>query len=159
MDNEMDDKLMPVKFTELWIPMSKAQEVMLTLQNFYGVNGENTSNTGYFSVEVYGAKASKFWMSPSYASDMIRIDVFWFANTSKDPVQSLFQNYWNALESLNFRCHWGKYLPTTINGTANGAAYLLSQYPNFGRWNAIRKSFDPNGVFISEYFQNQLGIS
>ncbi|HEX4375081.1 MAG TPA: D-arabinono-1,4-lactone oxidase, partial [Puia sp.] len=155
MDNNIDDKLMPVKFTELWIPMSKAQQVMLALQTFYGVNGENTDNTGYFSIEIYGAKASNFWMSPSFGSDMIRVDVFWFANTNKDPVQTLFQNYWNALESLEFRCHWGKYLPLTVNGNPGGA-YLLSQYPNFDKWNAIRKSFDPNNVFVTEYWQNQL---
>ncbi|HSZ87394.1 MAG TPA: D-arabinono-1,4-lactone oxidase [Puia sp.] len=158
MDNEINDKLMPVKFTEMWIPMSKAQQVMLALQTFYGVNGENTGNTGYFSIEIYGAKASNFWMSPSFGSDMIRIDVFWFANTNKDPVQTLFQNYWNALESLEFRCHWGKYLPTTINGNPGGA-YLLSQYPNFEKWNAIRKSFDPNNVFVTQYWQTQLNIS
>ena len=131
---------------------------MLALQNFYGVNGENTNNTGYFSTEIYGARASKFWMSPSFGSDMIRIDVFWFANTNRDPVQMLFQNYWNALESFNFRVHWGKYLPTTINGKSGGA-YLLSQYENFEKWNEIRKSFDPNEVFVSQYWRNQLGIS
>lgn len=157
MDNNMDDKLMPVKFTELWIPMSQAQHVMRALNNFYGVNGEHTNNTGYFSTEIYGAKASKFWMSPSFGNDMIRIDVFWFANTDKDPVQTLFQNYWNALESFNFRCHWGKYIPQTINGKPGGA-YLLSQYPNFSKWNTIRKTFDPNGVFLNPYWQSQLEI-
>ncbi|MXV13788.1 D-arabinono-1,4-lactone oxidase [Hufsiella ginkgonis] len=159
MDNEMDDKLLPVKFTEIWIPMDSAQEVMLALQSFYGVNGQNTANTGYFSVEIYGAKASKFWMSPSYGSDMVRVDVFWFAKTDKDPVKELFQNYWDALESLNFRCHWGKYLPQVLNGKPNGGEYLLSQYPNFNKWNAIRQSLDPQGIFISQYWQNQLGLS
>jgi hypothetical protein len=158
MDNEISDKLMPVKFTEIWIPMSQAQQVMLALQNFYGINGENTGNTGYFSIEIYGAKSSSFWMSPSYGSDMIRVDVFWFANTNKDPVTTLFQNYWNALATFNFRCHWGKYLPATVNGNP-GAAYLLGQYPNFSKWNAIRKTFDPNNVFVTEYWQNQLNIS
>ena len=157
MDNNMDDKLMPVKFTELWIPMSQAQQVMLALQDFYGKSGENTNNTGYFSTEIYGAKASKFWMSPSYGADMIRIDVFWFANTDKDPVATLFQNYWNALESFNFRCHWGKYLPQTINGNPGGA-YLLKQYPNFDKWNTFRSTYDPNNIFVTQYWKTQLGL-
>lgn len=158
MDNEMSDKLMPVHFTEIWIPMSQAPGVMTALQNFYGDQGQNTQNTGYFSTEIYGAKANKFWMSPSYGNDMIRVDVFWFANTNKDPVQTLFQNYWNELEPFNFRCHWGKYLPQTINGKS-GSAYLLSQYPNFTKWNAIRQSLDPNGIFVTPYWETQLGLS
>ncbi len=156
MDNNISDKLLPMKFTEMWIPIDQAQQVMLALQNFYGVNGENTDHTGYFNIEIYGAKASDFWMSPSYGSNnMIRLDVLWFANTNKDPVQSLFQNYWNAFESFNFRCHWGKYLPLTINGKPGGT-YLLQQFPNFDKWNAIRKTLDPNNVFVTEYWQNQL---
>jgi hypothetical protein len=149
---------MPVRFTEIWIPMAQAQEVMNALQNFYGEQGQNTKNTGFFSTEIYGAKASNFWMSPSFGTDMVRVDVFWFANTSKDPVTTLFQNYWNALDSFNFRCHWGKYLPTTLNGKS-GSEYLLSQYPNFDKWNTIRKTFDPNGIFLTPYWETQLGLS
>ena len=154
MDNEMNDKLMPVKFTELWIPLSKAQDVMLELQKFYA---ESNENTGSFCIEIYGAKANKFWMSPSFGTDVIRLDVFWFANTDKDPVTTLYQRYWDRFASFNFRCHWGKYLPMEVNGIL-GSTYLAAQYPHWSDWMAKRAGFDPKNVFVNPYWKTQLGI-
>lgn len=157
MDNQMSDKLMPVMFTELWIPVNQTQEVMNALLSFYGDQGQNHENTGFFCIEIYGAKASDFWMSPSYKTDVIRLDVFWFANSDKDPVTTLFQRYWDTFARFNFRCHWGKYLPKTVNGQS-GSAYISSQYPNWSKWTALRSSFDPRNVFVNPYWTSQLGL-
>lgn len=157
MDNQMNDKLMPVKFTELWIPIDKAPEVMNELLDFYGQSGQNTDNTGSFCVELYGAKGGKFWLGPSYGSDVIRIDVFWFANTPKDPVATLFQRYWDRFAKYDFRCHWGKYLPSTIAGQS-GAAYLQSQYPHCAAWARLRQQLDPDNVFLTPYWKAHLAL-
>jgi len=87
MDNQMDDQLWPTWFTELWIPIEKTADVMTALQDFYTAKDHKGpfkkrvryERTGSFSCEVYAAKSSRFWMSPSYQADVIRIDVFWFA--------------------------------------------------------------------------------
>jgi hypothetical protein len=155
MDNKMNDKLMPVWFTELWIDVAKADQVMKELRAFFG---ESTDNTGYFCLELYASKASKFWMSPSYGHDVIRLDVFWFANSDRDPVETTFQRYWDRFEKYDFRCHWGKYLPKTVNGKPGGK-YLESQYPNWANWMAKRAVYDVDNIFVNPYWQDQLKIS
>ncbi len=155
MDNKMNDKLLPIHFTELWIPLAQSQSVMNELKAFFS---ESTENTGTFCLEIYAARASKFWMSPSYGTDVIRLDVFWFSNTNKDPVTTLFQRYWDRFGKYDFRCHWGKYLPGTVNGQP-GAAYLESRYPHWQAWMAKRAAFDPDNVFVNEYWQTHLGLA
>jgi D-arabinono-1,4-lactone oxidase/FAD binding domain len=157
MDNQMNDKLMPVKFTELWIPIERTAEVMNELLDFFGKSGQNTRNTGSFCLELYGAKAGKFWLGPAFSTDVIRIDVFWFANTSRDPVTTLFQHYWDRFAQYDFRCHWGKYLPTSVTGES-GAAYLQRQYPKWSAWNALRQQYDPDNVFVTPYWKSRLAL-
>ncbi|MDB5211826.1 MAG: hypothetical protein JWQ30_2653, partial [Sediminibacterium sp.] len=82
MDNQMSDKLFPVWFTELWIDIAQSQNVMNDLLTFYNAGPENT---GAFCCEIYAAKSNTFWLSPAYNQDVIRIDVFWFANNATDP--------------------------------------------------------------------------
>jgi hypothetical protein len=155
MDNKMNDKIMPVEFTELWIPLEKSQEVMNELKAFFA---ESDRHAGSFCLEIYAAKASDFWMSPSYKTDVIRLDVFWFANTDKDPIKTLFQGYWDRFDKYNFRCHWGKYLPKEVNGRSGGK-YLTKQYPKWDEWIQKREQFDPGNIFVNPYWQDQLGIS
>lgn len=154
MDNQMDDNLMPVWFTELWIPIDQATEVMKALRSFYQ---QGLENTGTFSCEIYASKASRFWLSPSYQTDVIRIDVFWFAGNEGKPTDTFFPKFWNLLQPFNFRPHWGKYLPDSAS--AQGASYLRNQYPNFDRWLEVREQMDPNQLFVSDYWRNHLGIS
>jgi hypothetical protein len=153
MDNQMSDRLMPVWFTELWIPIEKTQEVMTTLLNFYS---EGPQNTGAFSCEIYATKSSPFWMSPSYQTNVIRIDVFWFANNSGDPVE-FYKPFWALLQQYNFRPHWAKYLPE--GDSPQGVTYLKSVYPRWNDWMALREQMDPGQVFVSDYWRGHLGIT
>ncbi|MEO6548782.1 MAG: D-arabinono-1,4-lactone oxidase [Ferruginibacter sp.] len=152
MDNQMSDKLMPVWFTELWIDINKTQEVMSGLQNFYN---ESTNNTGAFSCEIYAAKSNLFWLSPSYKQDVIRIDIFWFANNTGDPTE-FYQRFWTFLAQYNYRPHWAKYLPD--GASEQGVAYLKSNYPMWDNWMALRQQYDPNQVFVNDYWRQHLGI-
>lgn len=150
MDNPMNDKLMPVKFTELWIPIDRSAVVMKDLLDFFGASGVNTADTGSFCLELYGAKAGKFWLGPAYGTDVIRLDVFWFANTFRDPVATLFQRYWDRFAKYDYRCHWGKYLPTSVAGES-GPAYLQRQYPVWSAWKALRQQYDLGNVYLTPY--------
>jgi D-arabinono-1,4-lactone oxidase len=151
MDNQMSDKLMETWFTELWIPLAKAEEVMQSMQQFY----KDPLNAGTFCCEIYAAKNSSFWMNPAYGTDVIRLDVFWFAKNDDNPVD-YFQRFWKWFAPFEFRCHWGKYLPAA--DSEQGAAYLQSRYPKFEQFNELRKKMDPHNVFLSPYWKEHLQI-
>jgi len=153
MDNQMSDKLMPVWFTELWIDIAEAQNVMNTLKDFYDAS---TENTGAFSCEIYAAKNNPFWLSPAYGRDVIRIDVFWFANDIGDPTV-FYQKFWQLLGKYNFRPHWAKYLPDPAG--EQGVAYLKSNYPRWDSWMQLRQQLDPSQVFVNDYWRAHLGIA
>ncbi len=153
MDNQMNDRLMPVWFTELWIPISKTRAVMNALKKFYA---KGPKYTGAFCCEIYAAKKSAAWLSPSYGTDVIRIDVFWFAKNNENPADKFYPLYWKALAPFGFRPHWGKFLPPG-NGP-QGARYLKKVYPRWSQWMALRKKLDPNGIFLHDYWQAHLGI-
>jgi len=152
MDNKVDDKLMPVDFTEIWIPLAKSKEVMAALRDFYKRKGFKA--TGSFSCEIYSAKKSDFWMSPSNGRDVIRVDIFWFGHNSGSPVENYYPQFWNLLmKDKNFSCrfHWGKYMPIAPE-------YLKSQYPNWNGFMALRERMDPHQIFVTEYWRERLGI-
>ena len=175
MDNGMSDKLFPIWFTELWIDISKTQEVMKDLLNFYN---EGFQNTGAFCCEIYAARHSSFWLSPSYSPyspvekemvNRIRIDVFWFANNTGGP-EKFYQQFWDLLSKYNYRPHWGKYLPDTVKLTDSsvnppvvtyqpGPTYLKNNYPKWDKWVALQKQLDPHQVFVNDYWRQHLGIT
>lgn len=152
MDNQMSDRLFPVWFTELWIPLNQAQAVMNTLNTFYQAS---TQNTMAFSCEIYAARSSQCWLSPAYQTDVIRIDVFWFGNNTGDPT-AYYQKFWDLLAPFKFRPHWGKYLPA--GDSSLGAEYLRSVYPKWDAWMQVRQALDPHQVFVNDYWRAQLGI-
>ena len=153
MDNQMSDKLMPVWFTELWISIDQSKAVMNELLNFYN---EGPQNTMAFSCEIYAAKKSPFWLSPAYNTDVIRIDVFWFANTAGDPT-AFYQKFWTLLAKYNYRPHWGKYLPEGAG--PQGVSYLQNCYKDhWNDWMNLRSQMDPYQVFVNDYWRTHLGI-
>ena len=157
MDNQMSDRLFPVWFTELWIPISQTQSVMNTLKSFYAGKDENgCQNTGAFCVEIYAAKNSDFWMCPAYQTDVIRIDVFWFGNNKGGDPTSFYQKFWDLLAPFNFRPHWGKYLPD--GNSTLGASYLAARYPKWNDWMNLRNQMDPYQLFVNDYWRGHLNI-
>lgn len=154
MDNQMSDKLIPVKFTELWIPVEKSAAVMSALRDFYTNGGPK--DTGAFSCEVYCAKKSDFWMSPSYQTDVIRIDVFWWGNNLGNPVD-FYQPFWDLLAPFDFRCHWGKYMPAADSSLGN--AYMQKQYPHWADFVALREEMDPEQIFVNDYWRGYFNIT
>jgi hypothetical protein len=153
MDNGISDQLIPVWFTELWFPIDKGPEVLHTLRTFFEANPDKV---GTFSYEIYPAKASDFWLSPAYKTDVFRIDMFWFGYNEGSPDTSFYPAFWNLLEPMAFRPHWGKFLPQ--GNSDEGVSYLGKRYPNFQKWLALREELDPHQVFVSDYWRGHLGI-
>jgi hypothetical protein len=154
MDNDVSDFLMPTEFTELWIPIEKTQEVMNDLRDFYEKGGFKA--TGFYSCEIYAAKANNLWLSPAYKQDVIRVDVFWFHDLfrSEDELKAFYQQYWELLRKYDFRPHWAKYMPEGDMG----AGYLAQRYPMWKQFLELRAKMDPKQLFVTDYWRNALSI-
>ena len=156
MDNEADDQLMPIHFTEVWIPVERCREVMQALREVYAKNGIWASGTT--STEIYPTPASKFWMSPAYQRDVVKIDVFWFGANKGDPIALFYPQFWDTLKPFGFRAHWAKYLPFKSDAPTEWLDYLRPQYPRWNDFMALRARMDPAQVFVTDYWRTHLGI-
>ncbi|WP_437964284.1 D-arabinono-1,4-lactone oxidase [Sorangium sp. So ce260] len=160
MDNQMDDQLWPTWFTELWIPVEKTAEVMQALKKHYAgqLNEPLTAycNTGAFSCELYAAKKSDFWMSPSYGADVFRVDVFWFALNGGDK-DAFYKPFWeDVLKPFGFRPHWGKFLPPA---SPDWVEYYRQNFPRMDDFLVLRAKLDPQQIFVTDYWRENLGIN
>jgi hypothetical protein len=149
MDNDIDYTLLPTDFMEFWLPLSKTQEVVTRLRDYFDQEGLDATRA--YAFEIYAAKRSPFWLSPAYESDMVRVDFLWFKGNTGNPVVDYFPQFWQLLRDLGFRLHWGKYL-------LEDPAYLQAQYPQWQRFMQVRAAMDPQQVFVSDYWRRHLGI-
>jgi hypothetical protein len=156
-DNQVSDKLVPVTFTELWLPLSKATAVMSSLRQLY--QELSPWARGSFCVELYAAPASEFWMSPAYGSEPVfRVDVFVLEDGPEwDRRDEFYEPYWNLLSKFGARFHWGKRLspPNSETGVKYRKATYAAQLRAFLE---LRESRDPSNVFLTTYWRDHLGI-
>ena len=158
MDNQMDDRLMPVIFTELWIPIQHTATVMNAMNDHYAKKGLSATST--FTTELYATKASEFWMSPAYNTDVFRVDVFLSGTDLINPPE-YYQQFWDLLAPYHFRTHWGKWLPGSTDKPEEQAKwrdYLKSQFPKWEAFTDLRDLLDPQQVFVNEYWRAAFGI-
>lgn len=164
MDNQMDDLLMPTWFTELWFPFTpgdgKVQQVISKLKELFNADGTPEGMyraTGAFAFELYAGKAERtFFLSPAAGDqNVFRVDVFWFGTNAANPVTDFFPQFWDALEPLGYRLHWGKFLPEP---DAAKKDRLTKGYPDFAKWDAVRRRVDPARTFLTRYWKEHLGL-
>jgi len=167
MDNESDDDLLPIAFTEAWVPLGRTKQVMLLLREYFTSPAdvhESYRRTGLFAWELYAAKPTPFWMSASHEQDeewrdgVFRIDPFWFAGTPVDPSETFYLQFWELLRDndIPFRLHWGKYQPAPDAGAGGWVAYFRSQYPRWNDFLALRAERDPHGTFLTSYWRERI---
>jgi hypothetical protein len=158
MDNGMDDLLMPVFFTEIWVPFTseggEVQEVVDRLARMFAAGGDRVKSyeaTGAFCVELYAVGGSKrFFLDPAWGDQpLFRVDVFWFGHNAGDPVRDFYPQFWDALDGLDARLHWGKFLQPPPK---------LQRLPMAAQFEAVRQRVDPRGVFLTDYWRAHLGI-
>jgi hypothetical protein len=172
MDDQISDTYLPTTFTELFINISQVDELMEILDRFFNPPKPKNKNdtkdhdeakgmgrTGSYAIELYPGHHSRFWMSPCYKQDCVRMDVFWF-RTSRDGKHrdKFFEQFWELLrrEKIDFRPHWGKCLPKASSST--GVDYLRSRYARWEAFLEARRTMDPDGLFLSRYWKEHLGI-
>ncbi len=154
MDNQMSEASLPTEFTEIWVPLDRAGDVMRTMRAHYDRAGYDA--TGSFICEVYAARAARAWMHPGYGRDSLRIDLFWFARNPGDPTRGWFVQFWELLRPFAYRLHWGKYLP---RDPELGAHHLRRQLPRWDDFLALRARCDPGNLFLTRYWREALGLS
>ena len=151
------DTLIRLIMTEVWLPLDQLTTAIDRLKAIL-VEEEVASN---FAVELYGARRSPFWLSPSFDRDVLRVDVFWWAYNLGDP-RKHFGFFWDALLDLDgARLHWGKQLPEVGRKCGNivfNPAFLKARYDRFDDWLAIRADMDPDAVFLTSYWKSILGL-
>jgi D-arabinono-1,4-lactone oxidase len=153
MDNQMSEESLPTEFTEIWVPLDRTGEVMRALREHYDQGAYDA--TGSFICEVYAARRTRAWMHPAYQRDSLRIDLFWFARNHGDPTRGWFVQFWKLLRPFGYRLHWGKYLP---KDPELGAEHLRRHTPRWDDFLALRKTMDPDDVFLTSYWTSALGI-
>jgi hypothetical protein len=91
------------------------------------------------------------------------VDVFSWAHAlhAQKAARKHFKFYWDALLDLDARLHWGKVLPKVNQQCGKvkfNPAFLRNAYPKLPKWLEFRRGMDPNGIFLSDYWKDILGI-
>jgi D-arabinono-1,4-lactone oxidase len=158
-DLALIDRVVRVQFTEIWLDIERTPEVYAALKRLFDEDDEAGGN---FGVEVYCAKRSPFWMSPSYGCDVVRVDPYWWEYNPQGDLASFFDKYWKVLLSIpTARLHWGKHLPrvgSTYGKMTIGPDYVAQRFPRFKEWLAKRDELDPHQVFVTDYWRGLFGI-
>lgn len=158
-ENKVDvDDTIKTLFTEIWLPTNQTTKAINILKELYE---DPYVAWGNFAIELYGAKASPFWLSPSYGRDVIRLDPYWWAKNKGDPAE-FFTHFWDRLLELpGARLHWGKYMPRPGQQCGNvryDASFLHARYPRLTEWMRLRKEMDPHQVFVTDYWRGHFAI-
>lgn len=150
MDNTASDRLFPTWFTEMWIPVSLTRAVMRVLREHFRAGG--LAATGPYTCEIYATRRSRFWLSPAYEEDVVKVDMFWYGRNKGNPGETFYPQFWALLSAFAYRFHWGKFIANA------SASYLKHLYPRWDDFMRLRAELDPNQVFVSPYWRRHLGV-
>ena len=59
-------------------------------------------------------------------------------------------------KNINFRPHWGKYMPTNDWEVVDKKTYLERAYPKWTDWKNLRAKNDPGKIFVTDYWSARL---
>jgi microsomal dipeptidase-like Zn-dependent dipeptidase len=179
MDDTVDDDYMPVEFTEIWMPMGRVDDVMQILHTYFDlprperpederIDAQTAyERTGTFAIELYATEANQFWLNPAYSDGgdiwkegAFRVNPFWYGRNAEDPAVEFFPQFWDLLRAkdIPYRLHWGKYLPL-VERDPGWVRHIRAQYARWHQFLELRRKRDPDGIFLTEYWRDHLGLS
>jgi hypothetical protein len=170
MDNQASDVLMASRFTELWVPLPRSEEVIQVLRAYFAEpprTADSYRRTGLYAYELYGAPASGGWLHPGYSDGSdewregaLRVDVYWFSDNAEDPLERFFVQFWELLREhdIPFRLHWGKEQPASTRADRGWVELLADRYPRWNDFLRLRDALDPDEVFLTNYWRDRLGL-
>jgi D-arabinono-1,4-lactone oxidase len=73
---------------------------------------------------------------------------------------SFFPQFWTLLRDhgIPFRLHWGKEQPPSAPHDRGWLEYFRARYPRWADFLALRAELDPDGVFLTGYWRDRLGL-
>lgn len=135
--------MIPFHEMEYYVPAEHGREAVETVQNL--IRRDHTDQK--YPMEVRWVKQDDAYLSPFYKRDTTVISVSGAPGT----------NYWPylrdvdaALQPFEARAHWGKIHFMTRER-------LEHLYPELNTFLAVRREFDPNGVFLNDHTRALLG--
>lgn len=157
-DDQADvDGLINTAFSEMWFAADHTDEVMWTLEKLFE---KSPYARGNFIVELYAAKASPFWLSPSYGHNALRVDLYWWHKNTGN-AHDYFAHFWRACMNIpTARFHWGKVLPTIGERYGHHCFdrnFIANAYPRFAEWCEMRKTYDTQQLFMTAYWRDLFG--
>ncbi|HTU30119.1 MAG TPA: FAD-binding protein [Solirubrobacteraceae bacterium] len=169
MDNQASDVLLGCRFTELWVPLGRAAEVVRIVRGYFAAPAarESYHRTGLFAYELYGAPPATGWLHPGHTdgedewrAGALRLDVYWFADNAEDPLERFFPQFWELLRAreIPFRLHWGKEVPASSPTDRRWISMFAASFPRWQEFEALRSELDPDEVFLTEYWRERLGL-
>jgi FAD-linked oxidoreductase len=134
-----------VRFTEMEysVPREAAAEVLRRVRSYIDSSGLRIS----FPIEVRFTAGDDIPLSTAYGGERCYIAVHVFKGM---PWEQYFRGVEAIMRSAGGRPHWGKLHYRT-------AEDLEPAYPEWQRFQALRKRLDPDGVFSNAYLERVLG--
>lgn len=107
----------------------------------------------HLPVEIRFVKADNFYLSPCYKRDSCYINIVMYRPFNK---KISYEEYWNAYEDIMLtahgRPHWAKDYVVS-------SQQLQKSYPFFDKFLKIRKSLDPDGMFLNKNLRKAFDLN
>jgi L-gulono-1,4-lactone dehydrogenase len=134
-----------VRFTEMEysLPRERTPEAVRRVLQLVPVQGFAVP----FPIEVRTVAADDAFLSTAHGRDSGFLAVHMYRGMEWEPY---FRAVEAVMDDLGGRPHWGKRHFQT-------AATLRGRYPDWGRFQAVRRRLDPGGLFTNDYVERVLG--
>lgn len=140
---DMGGMTVPFHELEYYVPAERGLEAITALQELILKRYPNE----LYPIEVRWVKGDDAYLSPFYHRDTNVLSVSGAPGTDYWPY---LRDVDALLEDFEARQHWGKIHFLTRER-------LEAEYPEFSRFVAIRREFDPDGVFLNDSLRQLLG--
>jgi L-gulonolactone oxidase len=140
---------------EMFIPAEHVQAAVKDFVAFMDSIRSQHDESIVLSAMVRYVKGDDILLSPAYGRDTAVMSFIALGDSEKTADYNEFERYARGLEELcerkyQGRPHWGK-----VNYAVS--SYLQTAYnETFSKFNAVRKSVDPSGMFMNDYLRQRL---
>ncbi len=144
-DGLMLNTPMPMRHreTEAALPLTAAPDALREVLALFQSGRPSVT----FPLEIRFVRGDESWLSPAQGADTCQIGAY---STDGPDCAGFFASFWAVMRSHGARPHWGKELDHTV-------AELAPLYPELQRFQALRRTWDPEGVFAGSFHHQVLG--
>ena len=134
----------PIKFNEMeyHIPLENGLDTLRT-----AIEMMDARKTAYFPIEARVTAPDDAWLSPFNGGRRLSIAIH---SPADESFEYFFEDFEPMFRKAGGRPHWGKL-------HSLGAKELRELYPDFDRFNALRKSLDPDGKMLNAHLAKLFG--